>query len=73
MRLVPVTPGASAASDVKLRPAIGRFWTESVSIVNERSPELAWISRRLAFDVDDFARAADFERQASRGRRADRG
>ncbi len=38
MRLVPVTPGASAASAVKLRLAIGRLWTESVATVKERSP-----------------------------------
>ncbi len=41
IRLVPVTPGASAAKAVKLRLAIGRFCTESVSTVNDRSPELA--------------------------------
>ena len=32
------TPGASAASSVKLRLKIGRFATDSVSIVKERSP-----------------------------------
>ncbi len=36
--VVPVTPGASAASVVKPRFANGRFWTESVGTVNERSP-----------------------------------
>ena len=40
MRLVPVTPGASAASDVKARPTIGRLVTESVAIVKERSAEV---------------------------------
>ena len=40
MRLVPVTPGASAASWVKARPAIGRLVTESVEIVKDRSAEL---------------------------------
>ena len=38
IRVVPVTPGASEASAVKLRLAMGRFSTESVVTVNERSP-----------------------------------
>ena len=37
-RLVPLTPGASAASAVKLRLPIGRFSTDCVAIVNDRSP-----------------------------------
>jgi hypothetical protein len=36
--VVPVTPGASEARNVKPRFANGRFWTESVGTVNERSP-----------------------------------
>ena len=41
IRLVPLTPGANVARLVKLRFAIGRFWTASVVIVNERSPLFA--------------------------------
>ena len=32
------TPGASEVRLVKLRLLIGRFWTESVATVNDRSP-----------------------------------
>ena len=32
------TPGASDVRLVKLRLLIGRFWTESVATVKERSP-----------------------------------
>ena len=49
MRAVPFRPGASAASAVKLRFAIGRFWTASVVTVNERSPVVAWISGASPF------------------------
>ncbi len=38
-----VTPGASSASAVKLRLAIGRLVTASVGMVNDRSPLFAWI------------------------------
>ena len=38
------TPGASAARVVKPRLANGRFWTDSVGMVNDRSPLDAWIS-----------------------------
>ena len=41
---VGVTPGASDASAVKLRFAIGRFSTELVAIVKERSPLDAWMA-----------------------------
>ena len=39
-----VTPGARNASAVKLRFAIGRFWTNSVSTTKDRSPLRAWMS-----------------------------
>ena len=38
MRLVPLTPGESEASVVKLRLEIGRFSSDVVVIVNDRSP-----------------------------------
>ena len=40
---VPLTPGASRASAMKLRLAVGRFSTASVETVNERSPLVAWM------------------------------
>jgi hypothetical protein len=43
-RLVPLTPGASDASAEKPRLAIGRFCTDSVVTVKDRSPVLAWIT-----------------------------
>ena len=73
IRLVPVTPGASAANAVKLRLAIGRLVTESVSIEKERSPELAWISGDSRLDVDDFTRARPLRAPPFPGSRADRG
>lgn len=39
-----VTPGARNATAVKLRLKIGRFSTDSVEIVNDRSPLVDWIS-----------------------------
>ena len=44
IRLMPLTPGASSASDVKLRLAIGRFSTDAVATVKERSPLCAWMT-----------------------------
>ncbi len=41
---VPVTPGAREATLVKPRFRNGRFCTESVGTVNDRSPLVAWIS-----------------------------
>jgi hypothetical protein len=38
---MPFTPGASEASEVKLRLAIGRLSTDSVAIVKDRSPVVA--------------------------------
>ena len=41
---VPVTPGARSASAVKLRFESGRFWTDSVGMVSDRSPLAAWMT-----------------------------
>ena len=41
--VVPVTPGASDARVVKPRLANGRFCTDSVGTLNDRSPLAAWI------------------------------
>ena len=39
-----MTPGVNRARSLKLRLEIGRFWTDSVGIVKDRSPLAAWIS-----------------------------
>ena len=41
---VTLTPGARFASAVKLRFESGRFWTDSVGMVNDRSPLAAWMT-----------------------------
>jgi hypothetical protein len=41
---VPLTPGESEASAVKLRFKIGRFCTDSVGMLNDRSPLAAWMT-----------------------------
>ena len=56
-----VTPGASEASAVKLRLAIGRFSTELVGIVNERSPLRACNERGFRLDDDRVGQAADLD------------
>ena len=61
--VVPVTPGASSASAMKLRLAVGRFSTASVDTVNERSPLVAWMIGVSPLTSIDFGRAADFDRQ----------
>ena len=43
-RVVPTTPGVSAASEAQLRVMIGTFCTASLLTVNERSPLLACTS-----------------------------
>ena len=58
---MPLTPGASMASAMKLRLAIGRLSTASVETVNERSPLVAWMSGVSPFTSIDFGRAADLE------------
>ena len=72
IRVVPVTPGASEASAVKLRLAMGRFSTESVVTVNERSP-LCVLTRAASLDyLDGLGQAADFDgdhADSARGRR----
>ena len=63
--VVPVTPGASDARLVKPRLANGRFWTDSVGTVNDRSPLVAWIIGFSALTITVSRRAADFERDHS--------
>ena len=48
---------------VKLRLAIGRFSTDSVVTVNERSPLCDWMSGASAWTVTVSDSAADFEGQ----------
>ena len=50
-RLVPVTPGASAASETKLRLAIGRLSTDLVATANDRSPLCVCTSGDSAWTV----------------------
>ena len=61
--VVPVTPGVNCVRLAKLRPAIGRFSTEAVAIVNDRSPLDAWMSGGLGGHVDGLGRAAGLERE----------
>ena len=65
---VPLTPGASRASAMKLRLAVGRFSTASVEIVNERSPLVAWMMGVSPLTSIDFGRAADLDRQGAEAR-----
>ena len=62
-----VTPGASDASAVKLRLAIGRFSTALVGIGERSLAALRLHERRFGLDDDGIGQAADFDRE-----RADR-
>ena len=63
MRLVPVTPGASAASAVKLRLEIGRLCNRIGRDGERPLAALRLDGRRLAFDFDGLLQSADFEHQ----------
>ena len=62
---VGVTPGASEASAVKLRLAIGRFSTALVGMVKERSPLARLHQRRLGLDDHGIGDAADFDSKSA--------
>ena len=66
MRLVPVTPGASAAREVKARPAIGRFGPASVVDGEGTLGRARLHHRRLGLHVHDFSRAANLDDQRAR-------
>ena len=63
IRLMPLTPGASSASEVKLRLAIGRFSTDVGGDREGALPAVRLNDGRLAHDVHGLARAAHLERE----------